>query len=74
MHHFKKLVPFGNELTYDIIKNLWNPLLTINGFTEEPKAPPANEVIDLLIMCKQGRWSWVRRVRICAPNIWATSK
>ena len=23
---------------------------------------------------RQGRWSWVRRVRICAPNIWATSK
>ena len=22
----------------------------------------------------QGRWSWVRRVRICAPNVWNISK
>ena len=23
---------------------------------------------------KEGQWSWVHRVRICAPNIWALSK
>ena len=22
----------------------------------------------------QGRWNWVRRVRICAPNVWAMSR
>ena len=22
----------------------------------------------------QGQWSWVRRVRICAPNVWAMIK
>ena len=24
-----------------------------------------------MLSSKQGRWSWVRRVRNCAPNVWA---
>ena len=27
-----------------------------------------------VIIILQGQWSWVRRIRICAPNIWAISK